>query len=182
MALCFVDSYPEPTSVTVNENVTQYNGINARWVEEVFTGASLVNHKSGALSYFPVANGAVTLFLNSGAQRQGVDYVLSANMFAMVSPLLDADVVMVKYLAYDTAVPDQELQVGQIVFSANNSAPTGFIVADGTTAHSKEDYAVLYAFATTYSLVLSEDATTFTLKDLSIVAGGVTLSAHIKYN
>lgn len=180
---CVNGSCPEvPTTITLENNNIQFNGANAGWREQTSLGSAMVDNISLTLSFYPVDDGAVAVFLNSGVQRQGTDYTVDGNIVTMTAALLDEDEIMVRYFSYDAALASGTVQIGQIIWQASAGAPSGYNAADGATSYTIADYPSLYAHCTTNSLILSETATTFIIVDMTIgpTVGGTTLYGMIK--
>jgi len=180
---CVNGSCPEvPSQISITNQNIQFNGANAGWHEDVFNGSAASANLSFTLSYYPVADGAVSVFLNSGIQRQGTDYTIDGNIVSMTNALLDEDIVMVRYFSYDAALIGSDLAVGQVIWQASATVPAGFSAADGATSYVIADYPALYTFCSANSLINSETATNFVIDNLGIgpTLGGDTLYAMIK--
>jgi hypothetical protein len=180
-SLCFVDNYPEAAnSVTITENNVSFDGADANWYNEVFVLAAMTDDTTFTLANYPVSDGSIALFKNSGAQIQGTDYSVHGNIIVMADDIVGADTVLVRYFAYATATSLGIVAIGGTIWQAAATPPTGFCLADGSTEYAIADYTALYTYATANSLVLSETATNFIMKDLGMTVGGVVLYAVIK--
>jgi hypothetical protein len=179
-SICFIDNFPEASAVTVNETNLQFNGANADWYEERFVQADLTDSTTLTLANYPVSSGSISLFLNSGAQRQTVDYTVSGNMIVMTNAITASDIIMVRYFAYTATVELGTVPVGSVLWQASAVAPAGYNFANGLASYVISDYAALYTYCTANSLVLSETATNFVIVDLGMTVGAIALKAIIK--
>lgn len=180
-SLCFVDNYPEAVStVNVTNNTITFDGADANFYEESFTTATMTADTTFTLAHYPVSAGSIALYLNSGAQIQGTDYTVSGNIITLTTAATASDTVLVRYFAYEADLTSQVVPVGSVMWQASNDAPAGYALADGTTGYAIADYTALYTYCTDNSLILSETATDFIVKDLGQTVGAVVLYAIIK--
>lgn len=182
-SICFVDNYPEAANtVNVTETSITMDGANANWYEETFVLADMTDSTTFTLANYPVSAGSIVVFKNSGAQIQDTDYTVSGNIIALTDAIFAADTILVRYFAYDSATSSGNVVIGTVLWQASTTAPTGYALADGSTSYTIADYPALYTYCTDNTLIDSETATTFIIKDLTIgpTVGGVTLYGIIK--
>jgi hypothetical protein len=179
--ICFVDQYPEAANVTVEETTIEFNSAAANWYEETFAYTDLTDERSFTLAQYPVSDGSISVFLNSGAQRQGTDYTVAGNIISFVSSLTAADVIMVRYFAYEAATDLGNVPIGAVLWQASGVAPEGYCLADGSTDYTIATYPALYTYCVDNSInQAGSTADDFQIKDLGMTVGAVTLYAIIK--
>lgn len=182
-SLCFIDNYPEAVStVNVTENTIEFDGSLANFYEETFTTADLTDDTTFSLAHYPVSSGTIALYLNSGQQIQGTDYTVHGHIITMAKAVTDsADKIVVRYFAYASDITTDEVPVGTVLWQASSTAPTGYVLADGTTDYLIATYAALYAYCVANSLNEAGTlATQFQIKNLGMTVNTVTLYAIIK--
>lgn len=131
---CYESNSPEIVPVTVNQTVIQINDSPAMFRTDTFSYGAVADNRTFALTYYPYEPKAVEVYLNSGAQRYGVDYSVQGQFVVMTSALVSGDMILVRYLSVSGAVASQANSVGMLIAS---SGPTldGFLRMDGTTSN-----------------------------------------------
>ena len=180
---CYQNQCPEAVStITVNQTTLTMNGALVGWRDEYFTTASPkydATSKTITLTYMPVNPGSVLLSLNSGVQGQdtsgtAANFSVSGNIVSLNFTPAATDVIHVHYFGYSGELSSYE-SVGFIKGYEGSVVPAGYLKMDGTTSHLIADYPELYAHGLANSLLLTYDATSFTLKEVKITyeVGGV---------
>lgn len=174
---CCGDVASEIVPVTVSTTNLYIDDLPAIHRTETFEYADdAVSHKSFALEFYPYEGKSVEVFRNGVAQRYNTDFTVQNGYVILVVPLVDAnDTIYVRYWHVD-GVTQSSGAVGTIVSSAGTSL-SGYLYMDGVTSRAWSSYSQLYDwfYDATYgsarrtALLLANDGTNFTLKDLTNV-------------
>ncbi len=154
-----------------NGEVVRWDAANNRFDEAIADGTA----NNRAVGIADVTNGKVYLYgecpLFSGL-TPGARYYLSAGTLGAITTTAPTDAVMVGiaksvttlWVDVDAAPAQQGVEVGSVIFVAKNTAPTGYLKANGA-AVSRTTYAALFAaIGTTFGA--GDGSTTFILPDL----------------
>lgn len=132
---CYRSSCPEPVNVTINKTEIKIDNSPALSRVDFFSFGDSADNLTFGLSFFPYEPRSVSVFLNSGAQRFGIDYAVHGQYLVMQNPLVSGDSLMVRYLSVDGVVASQGSTVGSIISSAG-SVLDGFLLMDGTSQYN----------------------------------------------
>ena len=179
---CYQNSVPEAVSeVTVNETTITMDGAKLKWYDEYYTTVSAQYDsisKTLTLPHMPLSASAVQLVVNTGVQGQNTtgaakNFSVSSNLVALFFTPDAADIIHVHYMAYESNEIDiGDEPVGTMQGYSGTTAPTGWLLMDGTTSYLIADYPALYAFCVAAGgLILSTaggpPVTSFILNDLN---------------
>jgi len=140
-----------PSTINITQNIVQLDGETTIFMDEQFMGSSVVGGLL-TLSKTPYAAASVYVALNSGLQRQGVDYNVVNNKLFFLFDVAVSAVIHVKYMAVGDGVSintvvGSGLTTGTIVgYGAAGIAPDGWVLMDGATKVYDTAYAALFAF------------------------------------
>ena len=160
---------PAPVgTVNVVQNIVEVDGSTGLFRDEYFTGDGVT--KNFTLETVPYDVASVQVALNSGVQRRNVDWILyNDEVRFMVAPPSGAP-VHIRYFAVSgvSTLQSATIPTGTMVGYSGATPPDGYVFMDGVTELDKTEYAELFSYATTHSLVLSTTSTTFILKNIQM--------------
>lgn len=170
-------SCPEPCAVTINVTSVTWNGDDASFQVARFSKAAGTVTADSATLYRIItlpsnvaAPESVQLFRNSGAQRNGLDFVVSGNQIFLAAAAGDSDEFLVHWFSSDATATVGGYSVGHLAGFASDPG-TGWLAMDGSTSINYDDYAALGAYlAVNTSLLLSGSAVpggSFVLKNVT---------------
>lgn len=140
----YASSCPEPVDVTVNNTIVSINGGTSVFQVDTFSySGSHPNNQQFTLSHFPYEPRSVQVFLNSGAQRYGIDFQVLGNRVLMTNPLVDGDSLLVNYISVVGTLPSAAGGVGSIVSSVGESLGSAYLRLDGVSPHVWTNYSFL---------------------------------------
>lgn len=142
-------SCPEgPSTINVTQNIVTLDGEKTVWAEDQFRGDEVLNRKI-TLRKTPYSPAAVHLYLNSGAQRAGVDYTVLGNVVSFTFDPDPADSIYVKYVHVSgglVSLADSGVSVGTLVGFGSGTPPFGWFKMDGVQKVYSEYHTQLFSF------------------------------------
>ena len=158
------NSCPEVPDITVTQTVLQFDGTTSYFRDEYFDGPGT----NFTLAYQPYSAASVQVALNSGVQRQGIDFNVLGAVIKMTSALVAGDKLHVMYFSADGTTAVTDFKTGMIVGYQGTAVPDGWLELDGVTSYTIADYVALHTYAVAQGLVLSATATEFVLKQVQV--------------
>lgn len=163
---------PEPVStINITQNIVEMDGTVAFWVETYLSGTEYNSATYVALEYVPYARSQVTVMLNSGVMRQGLDFSVDSDRVTLLFTPDATDKIHVRYFALtdgtSAMLADSTMSEGMMVGFSGSVAPDGWLLMDGSTDHLISAYGALNTWLLAnpdYEDVGDRTATTFRLK------------------
>jgi len=187
---CYQNTFPEVPSITLIENTYYWDGAQIAWYNEYFTTASTGYNSTSkilTLAKYPVNPESVQLSLNGVVQGENStgdlqNFSVSGNLVSLNFTPAATDAIHIHYPGFVTSSEDEgeDEPVGTMRAYAGTTAPPGWLFLDGTTSNAIASFPALYTHASANSLILSETATHFVLKEIKtqMTVGGVATSVN----
>jgi hypothetical protein len=127
----YASSCPEPVNVTVNQNIISFENAPSIFQVEFFSyDAGHLDNQLFTLVHFPYEPRSVQVFLNSGAQRYGIDFRVTGQKVFLLNPLTPGDGIAVHYMRVGGSLPSQAGGLGSIVYSVATVSSSIFTLAN----------------------------------------------------
>ena len=148
-ASCVHQCCPEAPAISFSQTLVQINGSQVLFKDEYFgfNDSVLTDGRTFELAAYPYQAESVQVFLNSGNQRQGIDFVIFGQQLKLINPIVSGDQIHVHYLSWSGEnLVGSVAAIGEIISWGGNQAlaPTGFLLCNGA-AYSRTVYSNLFA-------------------------------------
>lgn len=172
------ESCPDAPDITVNDNSLQLDGAVVTFKDDYFSGPA----STSALTGLPYQPSGVLVSRGGVVQQQNVDFTIDGQTLTWIPAMIAGERGHAHYMSIGEVSASVAFPTGFQMPWASSTAPTGFLLMDGTTSYSRTTYANLFAFANPLGLVLSSTSTEFVLKNTKSELTDVASSATVLYN